>query len=224
MPRGFEPHSWHFLFFFKLGLFTKHLYCFTNLLVNYDVIKKKLNHDLICKNQAYRPQQPHICKIETHHIFLSSCSEPRENMGKSSLVVETYPSFNANHKNDKKQSKTRAAAKLAKIAKFNAENKASLRIQRKKAQKEISKSRNRKRNLKSTEAGITNVPEGIQYNQREMSIENEAQKKKFDAFFEDAQLEMEMEWIRREKKAGRFVPIPKNFEIIRRANERSAKR
>ena len=201
-------------------------------------LKKKLNHDLICKNQAYRPQQPHICKIETHHIFLSSCSEPRENMAQtgwrmadgawwpttSTLVVDTYPSFNANHKNDKKQSKTRAAAKLAKIAKFNAQDKASLRIQRKKAQKEISKSRNRKRNLKSTEAGITNVPEGIQYNQREMSIENEEHKRQFDAFFEDAQLEMEMEWIRREKKAGRFVPIPKNLEIIRRANERSAKR
>ena len=188
--------------------------------------------------KAYRPQQPHICKIETHHIFLSSCSEPRENMAQTgwrvahgrwvpttaTLVVETYPSFNANHKNDKKQSKTRAAAKLAKIAKFNAQDKASLRIQRRKAQKEISKSRNRKRNLKSTEAGITNVPEGIQYNQREMSIENEEHKRQFDAFFEDAQLEMELEWIRREKKAGRFVPIPKNLEIIRRANERSAKR
>ncbi len=185
--------------------------------------------------KAYRPQQPHICKIETHHIFLSSCSAPRENMAQtgwrmadgawwpttSTLVVETYPSFNANHKNDKKQSKTRAAAK---IAKFNAQDKASLRIQRKKAQKEISKSRNRKRNLKSTEAGITNVPEEIQYNQREMSIENEEHKRQFDAFFEDAQLEMEMEWIRREKKAGRFVPIPKNLEIIWRANESSAKR
>ena len=142
----------------------------------------------------------------------------------STLVVETYPSFNANHKNDKKQSKTRAAAKLAKIAKFNAQDKASLRIQRKKAQKEISKSRNRKRNLKSTEAGITNVPEGIQYNQREISIEDEAQKKEFDAWLDDRNLEMEMEWIRREKKAGRFVPIPKNLGIIRRANERSAKR
>lgn len=142
----------------------------------------------------------------------------------STLVVDTYPSFNANHKNDKKQSKTRAAAKLAKIAKFNAQDKASLRIQRKKAQKEISKSRDNKRKLKSTEAGITNVPEGIQYNQREISIEDEAQKKEFEARLADRELQMEMEWIKREKKAGRFVPIPKNFEIIRRANERSAKR
>ena len=34
-------------------------------------------------------------------------------MGKSTLIVESYPSFNANNKKDKKKTKTRSAAKLA---------------------------------------------------------------------------------------------------------------
>ena len=75
-------------------------------------------------------------------------------MGKSSIVVESYPSLNANHKNDKKQSKTRAAAKLAKIARFNAQDKANLKTQRRLAQKTIDKSRQRKRLLKNTELEV----------------------------------------------------------------------
>ena len=75
-------------------------------------------------------------------------------MGKSTLVVDSYPSFNANHKNDKKRTKTRSAAKLAKIAKFNAQNKANLKLERRLSKKTIDKSRDRKRKLKSTEAGF----------------------------------------------------------------------
>lgn len=75
-------------------------------------------------------------------------------MGKSTLAVESYPLFNVNHKNDKKQTKTRAAAKLAKIAKFGAQDKAKLKIERRLAKKTIDKSRDRKRKMKSVEAGI----------------------------------------------------------------------
>ena len=96
-------------------------------------------------------------------------------MGKSTLIVESYPSFNANHKKDKKKTKTRSAAKLAKIATFNAQDKADLKAQRRRAQKTIDKSRNLKRKLKATEAGLMDPEEGIQSNQREMTLLDELQ-------------------------------------------------
>ena len=97
-------------------------------------------------------------------------------MGKSTLIVESYPSFNANHKKYKKQTKTRSAAKLAKIAMFNAaQDKANLKAQRRLAQKTIDKSRNLKRKLKATEAGLMDPEEGIQSNQREMTLLDELQ-------------------------------------------------
>ena len=104
--------------------------------------------------EAYSPNDTTFYTIANPGHFLSSCLITRKNMGKSTLIVESYPSFNANHKKDKKQTKTRSAAKLAKIAKFNAQDKANLKAQRRLVQKTIDKSRDRKRKLKATEAGF----------------------------------------------------------------------
>ena len=110
-------------------------------------------------------------------------------MGKSTLIVESYPSFNANHKKDKKKTKTRSAAKLAKIAKFNAQDKANLKAQRRLAQKTIDKSRDRKRRLKATEAGLMDPDEGIQSNHREMTL------------LDELQMRAMMEWLKETEQA-----------------------
>lgn len=132
-------------------------------------------------------------------------------MGKSTLIVESYPSFNANHKKDKKQTKTRSAAKLAKISMFNAKDKANLKAQRRLAKKTIDKSRNLKRKLKSTEAGVRDPDEGIQYNQREMTIQYNEATRCLMEWLKDTELEMTRERIAHE-----------NLEMERRVREADA--
>ncbi len=74
-------------------------------------------------------------------------------MGKSSLVMEQYPTFNENHKKKTKPT-TRMEAKLAKIGKWGAQAKVDLKKERRRNQKIIDKSRNTKRRLKNTELGL----------------------------------------------------------------------
>ena len=74
-------------------------------------------------------------------------------MGKSSLVMEQYPTFNENHKK-KTKSTTRMEAKLAKIGKWGAQAKADLKKERRLKKKLIDKSRRNKRQLKNTELEI----------------------------------------------------------------------
>ena len=74
-------------------------------------------------------------------------------MGKSSLVMEQYPTFNENHKK-KTKSTTRMEAKLAKIGKWGAQAKADLKKERRLKKKIIDKSRETKRRLKCMEADL----------------------------------------------------------------------
>ena len=74
-------------------------------------------------------------------------------MGKSSLVMEQYPTFNENHKK-KTKSTTRMEAKLAKIGKWGAQAKVDLKRQRRLNKKIIDKSRETKRRLKNIESGV----------------------------------------------------------------------
>ena len=144
-------------------------------------------------------------------------------MGKSTLIVESYPSFNANHKKDKKQTKTRSAAKLAKIAKFNAQDKANLKAQRRLAQKTIDKSRDRKRKLKATEAGVRDPDEGIQYNQREMTLQEELQTRAMIEWFHERELMMTLDHLARERSTGqRLAGTRQNLAIEQEAREAAA--
>ena len=144
-------------------------------------------------------------------------------MGKSTLIVESYPSFNANHKKDKKQTKTRSAAKLAKIAKFNAQDKANLKAQRRLAQKTIDKSRDRKRKLKATEAGLMDPDEGIQSNHREMTLLDELQMRAMMEWLRERELTMTLERLARERSTGqRLAGTRQNLAIEREAREAAA--
>ena len=144
-------------------------------------------------------------------------------MGKSTLVVESYHSFNANHKKDKKQTKTRSAAKLAKIAKFNAQDKANLKAQRRLAQKTIDKSRDRKRRLKATEAGLMDPDEGIQSNHREMTLLDELQMRAMMEWLRERELTMTLERLARERSTGqRLAGTRQNLAIEREAREAAA--
>ena len=105
-------------------------------------------------------------------------------MGKTSLVVESYPLLNANRKKDKKRSKTRAAAKLSK---FNAEAKADVKQQRRLNQKTIDKSRARKRLLKNTELELK-TPE------QEEDAYHEVECAELVAIYDQMLKEMTEEW------------------------------
>lgn len=74
-------------------------------------------------------------------------------MVKPSLVDDSYQPLRK-YKNEKKRLKTRIHAKNVKIAKFNAQDKVNRVLQRRAHNKEISRSRIRKRRQKNVELNL----------------------------------------------------------------------
>ena len=132
----------------------------------------------------------------------------------ATLVVESYPSLRRNHKNDKKKSKTRSAAKLANIRAFNAETKAALKLERRLTAKVIDKSRKTKRRLKNMESGLRTPAEEYQAcNEADFvvcEIGEEKQKQKEDEEEKQKQ-EGQKEWAKRRKERKRWVELAKDY-------------
>lgn len=84
-----------------------------------------------------------------------------EKSGKSRTIClnERHPALHTNYKNDKFRTKSGVAKRFAKIARFNTEVKVQMKLDREKAKKIITKSRNTKRRLKAKESGIRTAEE-----------------------------------------------------------------